>query len=357
MLVVLVGCNQPARFGITFTSNHNNNVEIYHMTSDGQNVEQVTNTSNFNDRTVVASPDGHKILFDRDGTRLEREIYLLDVDTGAISQLTNAPAYDIAGAWSFDSKQIAFISDREGGYYRLYLMNPDGSDQRHLSLTTDSDRDVSSAVWSPNNRYIVYGTREHINAREVLTPTIFIVDLSTLEVRHLTDDQLGACGGGDWSPDSQWVAVVCTSSSSSDNDSAIYLIRYNGLDLGKITNVGEFGACKSPNWSPDGTRIAMVCTKGISVGDYGEVYTIRPDGTDLQQVTTKPADYHPNFPANSFQTWVDNPRWSPDGKQIVYLAAVNGPWNIYMIDVDGKNNRRLTNHNAVDWLLSVYRMP
>ncbi len=85
-------------------------------------------------------------------------------------RLTNAPAYDLAGAWSPNGKQVAFISDRDGGYYRLYLMNPDGTDQKHVPLITDSERDVTSVSWSPDGRYIVYATSEHIYSRQVLTP-------------------------------------------------------------------------------------------------------------------------------------------------------------------------------------------
>jgi len=306
-IIVVSSCSQSARFGIVFISDRDGNFEIYRMTSDGQNVERLTNTPDTREQAAVVSHDGHKIAFDRGGVRVERDIYSLSVDTNAVTQLTNEVGYDIAEAWSPDNKQIAFVSDREDGYYRLYLMNSDGSNQRYIALSTDSERDVTNVAWSPDGRYIVYGTSEHIYAQQVLTPTLFIANLATQEVVRLTSEELGACDEPDWSPDGKW--------------------------------------------------IAMVCSRGVLTDAYGEVYVIRPDGTDLKQITVKPADYKPSFPPNSFRTWIGNPRWSPDSNQIVYLAAVNGPWNINVIDADGKNNRRLTEHDAVDWSISTYRLP
>lgn len=354
-LFVLIGCNHRACFGIVFASNRAGNFEIYRMTSEGHSVERLTYTPDYDEQVVKVSPDGSKILFDRGGMRLEREVYLLDADSGIVSQLTDALAYDIPGTWSPDGKRIAFISDRDGGCYHLYLMNSDGSEQHHVPLVTDSERDVISVTWSPDSRYIVYGTREHIHAHVVLTSTLFIVDLSTSNVTRLTDEELGNCGGPTWSPDNEWIAMDCTKGISSDYK--IYIVRPDGSELSQVTIIGsELGACWSPDWSPDGTWIATVC-KGVSAGDYGEIYIIHPDGSDFKQVTTKPADYKPDIPADSFLTWVRELHWSPDGRQIVYTATVDGTENIYIIDTDGKNNRRLTNHRAVDRWLSVYRLP
>ncbi len=301
---------KAAFFGIVFASNRDGEYfDIYRMTSDGQNVERLTVTPDNDEISVRVSPDGRSILFSRGASRIEREIYLLDVASKAITQLTDSPTYDLASAWSPDSSRIAFISDREGGYYRLYLMNPDGSEQQHVPLETDPERDVTSVSWAPDGQHLVLGTSQHlVHAEKPLSDTVFIVHLPTLQVIPLMNK--------------------------------------------------EYGDCFHPDWSPDGEWIAMVCTKGVSVGDLGEIYIVRPDGTDWRQVTRKPADFNPCLsPQDTWVFYVREPRWSPDGKEIVYAARINGPWNIYIIGADGKNNRRLTSHNAVDWDLSVYPLP
>jgi Tol biopolymer transport system component len=221
--------------------------------------------------------------------------------------LTHVSGYDLAGAWSPDGSRIAFISDREGGYYWLYLMNPDGSDQEHIPLTTDAERGVAGVSWSPDNRRLVYGAVKRVHSKEAITATLFIVDLDTLDVRQLTDEK-------------------------------------------------THGACMEPDWSWDGEWIAMVCTKGTPVGDYGEVYIIRPDGSEWRRVTSRPEGEESDYPGEpTTWTWVAHPHWSPDGRQIVYGAVVQGQWNLYVIQVDGGNNRRLSDYGAVR--PSIYQLP
>ena len=42
------------------------------------------------------------------------------------------------------------------------------------------------------------------------------------------------------------------------------------------------------------------------------------------------------------------PVLSPDGKKIAYYGNINGNWDLYLIDADGQNQRRITTHSAYD---------
>ena len=64
-----------------------------------------------------------------------KDIFLLDA-AGQIVQRLTTPPYggghapdNVAPAWSPDGKTILFLSNRDGGAWRLYRMNADGSDQ------------------------------------------------------------------------------------------------------------------------------------------------------------------------------------------------------------------------------------
>jgi Tol biopolymer transport system component len=65
-----------------------------------------------------------------------------------------------------------------------------------------------------------------------------------------------------------------------------------------------------------------------------DLYLMNADGSDLRRLTTH----------RSRDAW---PTWSPDGKQIAFMSERNGRWNVYVMDVDrGESSvRRLTPSN------------
>jgi hypothetical protein len=69
------------------------------------------------------------------------EIWVVDVDTGQQTRLTNTPAWadgtaanSVSPAWSPDGKSIAFLTDRTGKW-QIWVMNADGSNQRPMFNT------------------------------------------------------------------------------------------------------------------------------------------------------------------------------------------------------------------------------
>ena len=112
-----------------------------------------------------------------------------------------------------------------------------------------------------------------------------------------------------------------------------------GLDGTTETVVPDVpsGMC-CPNLSPDGSSIVFVRN--------GHIETIGVDGSGLRTIEL-PAGLRlpilgPGRPARS------NPVWSPDGSQIAFQAMSGGNQDIYVMDANGSNVRRLTDSPFAD---------
>jgi TolB protein len=74
-----------------------------------------------------------------------------NADGTGLHQLTNA-SVSSESVLSPDGKKIAFISNREGGYGDVFVMNVDGSQVKRLTYDRGGD---SYPSWSPDSRQIV----------------------------------------------------------------------------------------------------------------------------------------------------------------------------------------------------------
>ena len=85
-----------------------------------------------------------------------------------------------------------------------------------------------------------------------------------------------------------------------------------------------------PRYSPDGKKIAFLSVPGQN----GEVCVIDSDGSNFQQLTNTPGKRRDS----------SYPAWSPNGKKIAFASDRDGfrEFKIYVMNVDGSNAQRLT---------------
>jgi TolB protein len=105
----------------------------------------------------------------------------------------------------------------------------------------------------------------------------------------------------------------------------IYVSAANGTNVRQLTN--DPGRDEyAPRWSPDGKRLVYYSWAGTD----SEIRSIAVDGTDEQVLTSGFADGFPDY--------------SPDGSQIVFArTAPDGNSDLYLMNADGSNPRAITN--------------
>jgi Tol biopolymer transport system component len=154
------------------------NSDIHVMEADGSNRVRLT-TDPALDLWPAWSPDGSRIAFqsDRDGNP---EIYVMNVDGMAQAPLTQHSSFDGAPAWSPDGSRIAFASDRGGP--GIFVMGSHGEDPRRL--TQEPVVGPLDPAWSPDGSRLAFTSSRN----DLHTMAIYVLELSTGEVRSITED-------------------------------------------------------------------------------------------------------------------------------------------------------------------------
>ena len=249
---------------IAFTSDRDENREIYIMSDDGSALERLT-TNDLDDVVTDVSPDGTRILFEYPQDDIE-QIWVMNSDGMGREQLTDPPSQNLMGRFSPDASKIVFATGRDGNA-EIYLMNADGTDQ--INLTNHDGEDLVPA-FSPDGTKIAWVSRRTGNW------DIWIMNSDGTEQRNLTNNSAfddGPC----FSPDGSRIAFQ----SNRDGDYEIYTMNVDGSDVEQLTFNAAYDCC--PVFRADGSRIAFHSNNHVEGNN--EIYSMNVEGKGVKRLT------------------------------------------------------------------------
>ena len=292
------------------------------------------------------SPDGTKIAFDNEG------ISIINVDGTSLVNLSTGSH----PSWSPDGSRIAFCTPSAGTFYafRLHTMNADGSNQVEVpgAINGNYTQDVDPA-WSPDGMKVA-GVQQWFFDVGVM----FIRDLSG-NVVFIDWTTARDSSSPAWSPDGMKVAYSAVVSPYVQYSNVeIFVVDVGGGGLKQLTNTGGYAA--HPAWQP----LTPIPTP---VPTPTPTPTVNPTPTPTPTPTPKPTlrangkiafasdrdgnreIYLMNLDGTNqvrltFDPGVDDyPAWSPDGIKIAYLSeSPLGQHAIKIMNADGSGQRIVT---------------
>ena len=259
-----VSAQAPDRETIAFSTNDEANGGIWLIDIDVRGGQGKGDVHVQNQRVLLAiegnpipmglvwSPDGNRIAFHTE-IHENIDVYVVDGDGQNLRQLTDHEAEDSWPSWHPGDEKIAFCTNRDGNF-EIYVMSSTG--QGLINLTNDSAKD-REPDWSPNGRLIALASKRGKSLGD-----IWVMDSRGGNLQNLTDVR-----GEDTQPRWSWDGEkIAWTSRRNGNDEIMTMDAADGGNLLKISDLKDARSQGRPNrepsWKPDGRAIAAPALGG-----------------------------------------------------------------------------------------------
>jgi Tol biopolymer transport system component len=309
--------------------------DIFRARRDGTGIAPLVDSDSVDDAGVL-SPDGNTLAFVSTRNGYRANIWLKDVYTGSLKQLTGVgdvhgtegmPDCYFRPSWSPDGKWIAFSSDRNTRWTghdqghgwehtqecSIYIIRPDGSGFRKVSSRPGYCQ--GSPKWSPDGKRLVFyellvestwRARRPNYVGQVSSQIVSVDVASGARTEHTTDNELKLCP--------QFIT-----------DTEIgYLIKY-GPNEGLAYTSGrapvKMAFLRAPSWTADGKSVIY------------EKVSFRPARPVMKPLFS----WDPAWEYREIDVF---PQMSHDG-WIVYTAKQTGNSSVWIMRPDGSDKRKV----------------
>jgi dipeptidyl aminopeptidase/acylaminoacyl peptidase len=245
------------------------------------------------------------------------QIWLAQTESGRTFQLTRGEKSSINPRWSPDGQWLAFLSNRQEDKNQIFLINPLGGEAQQL---TKSETAIGNFAWSEDGKTIAYTATEP-TAQRAKDRKDYLDDYDVVREGY----------------------------------SYVHLWTMNVAEAMKAPLVGKQRTKKkdfsvdSFSWSPDGSSIVFGATLNPDLiqGVTSDIYLLRLADDSVKKIVDLPG---PD----------SGPRFSPDGKQIVFSSAMGNKIffasnsRLAVISIDGGKPRSITdtfdeNPGLLEW--------
>jgi dipeptidyl aminopeptidase/acylaminoacyl peptidase len=303
------------------------------------------------------SPDGRRVAFvqtswDRENDRFNSDLWLVD-EMRQLVRLTSHPRRDDAPRWSPDARRLAFLSERGSESTpsaQIWLLNPQGGEPVGL---TSHKAPIQSFEWSPDGRFIAFIAEEPRESKSKTKPPVVVDEdhrFAQLWIAEVASQQINQLTKGsrhvvafNWSPDgSQIVFTARATPKLIDAHTTEVFVTpailqnapYDTAQSRQITKGG--GAENQPRFSPDGRWISYLAHAD---GDFN---------AGPERVHIVPAKGgEPIVLAKNFDGYISGYRWVFDSQRVIFLAAMGVNAHLYTMSIGDATPTQMTRNDGV----------